>query len=177
MILGSQHIRVQILGKALDALGVIDVKLQVVCIEVIALENGAWMGAKRLVYDGFDPVSRNDRLCRVALDVLSGYELLGDHDDSLARFRLFLTFPAGAMNLRISLCVGNLYVNEGDIGVGRPQENILFACKWTFHALYILGRRSCLEALQHFGGHQRFDLNESNAQCAGQIPETDLEPA
>ena len=72
MILGSQNVRVQILGKALDALGVIDVKLQVVCIEVIALENGRWMGAKRLVYDGFNPVSRNDRLLRVSLNVSVG---------------------------------------------------------------------------------------------------------
>src|SRR5262245_12279466 len=160
MILSPQNIRVQIFGKALDALGVIDIKLQVIAVEVIALENGRRMGAERLVYDSFNAVSRNDRLFRVSLDVLGGYKLLGDHDDSLACFRLFLIFPAGAMNLRISLRVGNLYVNEGDIGIERPQENILFGCKWTLHALYILGRRSCLEALQHFGGQQRFNRNE-----------------
>ena len=59
MILGSQNVCVQILGKALDALGLIDVKLQVIGIEVIALENGGWMGAKRLVarYAGLEPLS------------------------------------------------------------------------------------------------------------------------
>src|SRR5262249_52625183 len=72
MILGSQNVCVQILGKALDALGLIDVKLQVVCIEVIALENGGRISAKRLVYDGFDAGSRDDRLLRVPLDVLGG---------------------------------------------------------------------------------------------------------
>ena len=78
----------------------------------------------------------------------------------LARFRLFLIFPAGAMNLRVPLGVGNLYMNEGDIGIQRLQEKILFACKWTLHALYILGRRSRLEAFQHFGGQKRFNRNE-----------------
>src|SRR5262249_49495209 len=97
---------------------------------------------------------------RVSLDVLGGYELLGDHDNPLARFRLFLIFPSGAMNLRISVRVGNLYVNEGDIGIERPQEKIFFACKWTFHTLYIFFRRSALEALQHFGGEERFHRNE-----------------
>src|SRR5262249_51445549 len=119
-----------------------------------------WIGAKRLVYDGLDPVSRNDRLCRVALDVLSGHKFLGDYDDSLARFRLFLIFPAGAVNLRITLPVGNLYVNEGNIGIERPQEKILFTGKWTLHAPNILGPRSCLQPLQHFGGQQRFNRNE-----------------
>src|SRR5262249_19498851 len=160
MILGSQNVRVQILGKALDALGLIDVKLQVVCVEVIVLENGSRMGAERLMDDGFNAVSGNDRLLREPLDVLGTYKLLGDHDDSLTRFCLFLILPSGAMDLRISLRVGNLYMNEGDIGIERPQEKILFACKWTHHVLYILGRRSCLESLQHFAEHQRFNRNE-----------------
>src|SRR5262245_58316374 len=177
MILGSQNVCVQILGKALDVLGLINVKLQVVCIEVIALENGGRISAKRLMYDGFDAVSRNDRLLRVPLDVLGRYKLLGDHDDSLARLRLFLIFPSGAMDLRISFRVGNLYMNEGDIGTERPQEKILFACKWTLHALYIFGRRSCLESLQHFGGKQRFDRNERKAQGASQITETNRQAA
>src|SRR5262249_5611775 len=177
MILSPQNIRVQILGKALDALGVIDIKLQVIAVKVIALENGRRIGAERLVYDSFDAVSRNDRLCWVALDVLSGYKLLGDHDDSLTGFRLFLIFPACAMNLRISVGVGNLHMNERDIGIERPQENILFACERTIHALHIFGRCSCLEALEHFGGKQRFDGNERKTQRSSQITETNRQAA
>src|SRR5262245_41757140 len=177
MILSPQNIRVQILGKALDALGVIDIKLQVIAVKVIALENGCRMRAERLVYDSFNAVSWNDRRLRVPLDVLGGYKLLGDDDDSVTRFRLFLIFPSGAMDLRISFRVGNLYMNEGDIGIERPQENILFACKRTLHALYILGRRSCLESLQHFGGKQRFDRNERKTQGASQITETNRQAA
>src|SRR5262249_50347711 len=177
MILGFQNIRVQILGKALDALGVIDIKLQVIAVKVIALENGRRIGAERLVYDSFNAVSRNDRLVRVSLDVLGRYKLLGDHDDALTGFRLFLVFPACAMNLGISFSVGNLHMNERDIGIERPQENILFACERTLHALQIFGRRSCLEALEHFGGKQRFDRNERKAQGASQITETNSQAA
>src|SRR5215831_10037318 len=177
MILSPQNIRVQIFGKALDALGVIDIKLQVIGVEVIALENGRRMGAERLVYDSFNAVSRNDRLFRVSLDVLGGYKLLGDHDDSLTGFRLFLIFPACAMNLRISVRVGNLHMNERDIGIERPQQKILFACERTLHALQIFGRRSCFEALEHFGGEQRFDRQERNAQGTSQITETNRQAA
>src|SRR5262249_50917006 len=124
-----------------------DIKLQMVSVEVIALENGRWMGAKRLVDDGFNAVSRNDCLVRIPLDVLGGYKLFGDHDESLTGFRLFLIFPACAMNLRISLAVANLQINKTNIGIDRPQENVLFACERTLHALQIVGRRSCLEPL------------------------------
>src|SRR6267143_6457495 len=115
-------------------------------VEVIALEDSCRMGAKRLVYDSFNAVSRNDGLLRKALDIFGRYKLLGDDDDPAARLRLFLVFPASTMNLGVPIVVRYLHVDERHIGIQRPQEQVLFARERTLHALHIFGRRSRFEA-------------------------------
>src|SRR6266849_2106851 len=106
-------------------------------VEVIAFENRCGLGAKWLMYDGFNPVSWNDGLLRKPLNVFCGYELLRDHNAPAPRLGLLFIFPARAMNLGVPLVVCNLDMNKGNIGIQRSQEQILFTRKRTLHALHI----------------------------------------
>ena len=112
MILRSQDVVIHILGEALDGFGVVDVKLQVIRIVVIALKHGGRMGSVRLVDDGFDTVRGNDGLFGMSPNVFGGNKLLCNHDHAAACLRLFLVFPASTMNLRVSVAVGNLDVDK-----------------------------------------------------------------
>ena len=117
MIFRSQNVRIHVLRKALDAFRVIDVKLQMFRVVVIALKNSGGMSAKRLVDDGFNSMRGNDGLFRVSLDVFRGNKFFRDDNHSLAGFRLLFIFPTGTMNLRIALMIGDLHMNERNIGI------------------------------------------------------------
>src|SRR5438046_7942397 len=112
MILRFQDVGIHILGEALDGFGVVDVELQVIGIVVIALKYGGRMGSIRLVDDGFDTVCGNDGLFGMPLNVFGGNNFLCNHDYAAGCLRLFLVLPAGTMNLRVSLAVGNLDMNK-----------------------------------------------------------------
>src|SRR5207249_10753656 len=112
MILSSQDVFIHILGEALDGFGVVDVELQVIRIVVIAFKHGGRMGSIRLVDDGFDTVRANDGQFGMSPNVFGGNKLLCNHENAAACLRLFLVFPAGTMNSRVSVAVGNLDVNK-----------------------------------------------------------------
>ena len=169
MILRARNIGFHVLRESLGTLRMIDVELQMVRVEVIVLENCGWMGPIGLVHNRFNPVTGNDGLLRVPLNVFSGDQLFGDDDDSLTRLGLLFIFPASAMNLGVPLVVSNLDMNEGNIGVQRSQEQVLFTRKRTLHALHIFCSRSILQPFQNFGGQQGFDGDERKSQGPGQI--------
>src|SRR2546429_2887759 len=121
VILGSPNVGSHVFGKTLDRFGVVDIKLQVIRIVVITLKHSGRMGAIRLMDDCFNPVRGNDRLFGISLDVFGRNKLLGDHNHAAAGLRLFLILPAGAMNLRVSVAVGDLDVDERDVGIQGPQ--------------------------------------------------------
>src|SRR5436190_16487874 len=112
VILGSPNVGIHVFGKTLDRFGMVDIKLQVIRIVVITLKHSGRMGAIRLVDDCFNPVRGNDRLFGISLDVFGRNKLLGNDDYTAACLRLFFILPAGAMNLRISIAVGDLDVDE-----------------------------------------------------------------
>src|SRR5205807_1515310 len=154
------NVVIHVLRKALDAFRVIDVKLQMIGIVVITLKNGARMRSKRLVYDGLDTVGRNNGLLGVPLDVLRWDKLLRDHDHPAARLRLFLVFPAGSVNLRIALVIRNLYMNKGNIGVERSEQEIFFARERAIHSFDVLRPRSRFQTVEYFRRQQRLHWNE-----------------
>src|SRR5438128_12061894 len=109
MILRSQDVVIHILGEALDGFGVVDVKLQVIRIVVIALKHGGRMGSIRLVDDGFDTVRGNDGLFGMSPHVFGGNTIFCNHDQAATCLRLLLVFPAGPMSWRVSGAVAHLY--------------------------------------------------------------------
>src|SRR5205809_7429982 len=112
MILSSQDVFIHILGEALDGFGVVDVELQVIRIVVIAFKHGGRMGSIRLVDDGFDTVRGNDGLFGMSPNVFGGNKLICNQDNAAACLRTFLVFPSSAMNLRVSVAVGNRDVHK-----------------------------------------------------------------
>ena len=57
MVLRTKNIRLQVLGESLCAFGVIHIELQMLRVKVVATEDPGGVPAKRLVYDGLDPVA------------------------------------------------------------------------------------------------------------------------
>ena len=116
MVLGAEHIRLQVVGERFCAFGVVHIELQMFRVIVVATKNRSGVPAKRLVYDGFDPVAGDDGPLGRAPDDFGRHQFLGDDDDAVAGLDLHLVRPRGAIDLAVSIAVRDLRARKQACG-------------------------------------------------------------
>src|SRR5258705_8580728 len=173
MILGRENVVLNVLADAFGALGMIDVELQMGRVVIVAAKDGGRMRAKRLVDNRFDAVGWNNGAFRFSLNRFGRHDLFSDYDQPTRGLGLLFVFPTRSIDAAIALGVGRLHMYERNVRGQSRHRKIGFAGERAFHGAELALGAALFEAFEDFGGEQRFDRNEGEAERAGEVAKAD----